>query len=145
MSSKIFKGFLKHQRCGTDDEDFWIKAKAIYIEQRSIFFKIIEFQYWHVPILEWIHISRRVAWVFAEVLVILLAMNLSMKFQQFNKRLSRTRHQTMWSSYWKEMYQHYVVLCNLTEKANEFVSPILLGVTLVNFFFLCERLYRQYA
>jgi Trehalose receptor len=72
-------------------------------------------------------------------------MNLSMLYQQFNERLLMFRHQIMWSSYWKEMYDHFLQLCSLVEHVNEFVSPLLVVITLADFFFLCERLYRQYA
>lgn len=121
------------------------QSRSKYVQQRSILFTIIEFQHWHIPIFEWIHISRRVAWGFSEVLIIVIAMNLSMKFQQFNERLSRVDCQTVWTSYWKEMHDHYAMLCSLVEKANDFVSPVLIVITFVDFFFLCERLYRQYA
>lgn len=144
MSSVLYKGYLKHLRC-KEREEFWITAKSIYIEQRSVLFTIIKFEYWLIPIFEWIHISRRVAWGFSEVLIIVIAMNLSMKFKQFNERLLRVRFQTVRASYWKEMYNHYVMLCNLVEKANDILSPILILITFADFFFLCERLYRQYS
>lgn len=145
MSSELYKGFLKYERCASHGEEFWSTAKIVYIEQRSVLFKVIQFQYWHIPIFEWLHVSRRVAWGFSEVIIIVLAMNLSMKFQQFNERLSRVRFQTLWHSYWKEMYDHYLMLCNLVDIANDFVSPVLIVITFADFFFLCERLYRQYV
>lgn len=138
-------GYLKHERCVGDKEEFWQTAKSIYIHQRSILFKFIDFHYWYVPIFEWIHISRRVSWGYSEVLIIVLSMNLSMMYQQINERLLRTRHQVMWNSYWKETYEHYEQLCRLVERASDFVSPLLVVITLADFFFLCERLYRQYA
>jgi Trehalose receptor len=145
MSSELFRGYMKHKRCFGDDEGFWATGKSIYIEQRSIMFKVINFEYWHIPIFEWIHISRRASWGFSEVFIIVFALDLSMKFKLFNERLLRVRYQTLWSSYWKEMYEDYVKLCNLVEKGNELVSSLLVVITFTDFFFLCERLYRQYA
>jgi Trehalose receptor len=145
MSSELFRGYMKHKRCFGDDESFWVAGRSIYIEQRSIMFKVINFEYWHIPIFEWIHISRRASWGFCEVFIIAFAMDLSMKFKLFNERLLRVRYQTLWSSYWKEMYEDYVKLCNLVEKGNELVSSLLVVITFTDFFFLCERLYRQYA
>lgn len=145
MSSEIYKGYLKHKRCVGDEKDFWLTVKSIYIEQRSVLFKVIDFHYIYIPIFEWVHISRRVAWSFSEVLIILIAMNLSMKFNQFYDRLSRIRQQIVWDSYWRIMREHYVMLCELVEKASDFTAPLLVAITFTDFFFLCERLYKQYA
>jgi hypothetical protein len=35
------------------------------------------------------------------------------------------------------------MLCELLDKANEFVGPLLITTTFVNFFFLCERIYKK--
>lgn len=81
------------------------------------------------------HISRRVAWSFSEVLIILIAMNLSIKFNQFYDRLNRIRQQIVWDSYWRIMREHYIML----------LVALLVAIILTDFFFLCERLYKQYA
>jgi len=145
MTSELYKGYLKHERCIGDGEDFWMTAKPIYIQQRSVLFRIITFEYWYIPIFEWVHISRRVAWAVSEVLCICIAMNISMKFRQYCDRLQGYRHQIVWSSYWTELREHYVMLCLLIDKANEFVSPLIVIITFADFFFLCERLFKQYA
>lgn len=144
MSSEIYKGYLKFQRCNNSG-DFFSLAKSIYVEQRSVLFKVIDFQYYYIPIFELVHISRRVAWGYSEVLIILIAINLSMKFRQFYERLNRIRHQIVWDSYWKIMFTHYVMLCELVEKTSDFFSSLLTLITFTDFFFLCERLYKQYS
>lgn len=144
MASELYKGYLTNLRCDGDLDELWAIAEKIYVRQRSILFKVIRFRLWHIPVFEWIHISRRVAWGFSEVFIVLLAMNLSMKFKHFNQRLLRTRHGILWKSYWKETYEHYVQLCSLVEKADDFVSPILLVIIFADFFFLLEQLYQQY-
>jgi hypothetical protein len=131
--------------CAAHDEDFWPTAKKIYIAQRSIFFKIIDFNYLYIPIFEWMHICRRAAWAYSEVLIIVFAMNLSMMYRKFNGRLLRIRNQVMWHSYWNEMRQHYLQLCNLVEHANGFASPLLIAIVFADFFFLCERLFRLFS
>jgi hypothetical protein len=137
-----FEGYQKHELCSGHDEEFWPAAKEIYIAQRSILFKVIDFNYIYVPIFEWIHLARRAAWSYSEVLIIVFAMDLSLMFQIFNKRLIRIRNQAMWTSYWKEMRQHYLQLCALVEHANKFASPLLAIIVFSDFFFLCERLFR---
>lgn len=144
MLGAIHREFNKHERCRDPSETFWKTAKLIYIQQRSIAFRYIDFEFWHIPIFEWIHISRRVAWGFGEVLIIIIALNLSMKFQQFNERLLRVHFQILWNSYWKESLDNYILICNLVDLGNEIVSPILCVITFADFFFLCERLYRQF-
>jgi gustatory receptor len=144
MSSEIYKGYLRHEHCNPHD-DFLPVAKAIYIEQRSHLFRIIGFHYLYIPIFELVHIAKRVAWTFTEVLIISMALNLSMKFKQFYAKLDRVKDQVMWSSYWSLMREHYRILCELLEMANDFIAPLLIIVTFTDFFFLCERLYKQYA
>lgn len=95
--------------------------------------------------MEWIHISRRVSWGFPETLIIIFAMNLSMKFKQFYERLYLTRHQIVFDSYWQTMRENYVMICELVDLANEFFGPLLTATTFVDFFFLCERIYKLLA
>lgn len=105
----------------------------------------MKFHYAYVPVLEWVHISRRVAWAYCEVLIIVFAMNASLMFRKFNQRLKRIQHQIMWHLYWKEMHDHFLELCKLVEHANSFASPLLAIFVFADFFFLCERLYRLCA
>ncbi|KAG5679765.1 hypothetical protein PVAND_009305 [Polypedilum vanderplanki] len=146
MSSEIYIGYLKFERCSNDDDaDFSPIAKEIYIQQRSILFRLIDFNYFYIPIFEFVHISRRVHWCFVELFIIILGMNLSLKFNQFYERLNKVRQQIVWDGYWRMSREHYVMLCELSEKASEFSSPLLTLITFADFFFLCERLYKQYA
>lgn len=68
-----------------------------------------------------------------------------MMFRKFTDRLARIRNQIMWHSYWKEMHEHFIQLCNLVEHANSLLSPLLALIVFADFFFLCERLFRLLA
>lgn len=59
MTSEMYKGYLKYEHCVGDDENFWMTAGQIYVEQRSVLFRIIGFHYFYIPIFEFVHISRR--------------------------------------------------------------------------------------
>lgn len=128
-----------------DNETFWPTAKSIYIQNTSIIFRIAKFYNWYAPLIEWVHIARAIAWPLSEMFIIILAVNLSLMFRKFNERLIRTQSQVMWSSYWKEMREHFLQICNLVDHANDFISPLITVIIFCDFFFLCERLYRLFA
>jgi hypothetical protein len=144
MGSQIVKGYLKFKKCHNGSDDGF-SFTSIYIHERSVIFRYVDFHYVVIPFFEWFHIARRVSWVYAEVLMIIFAINITMKLTHYYERLNRVRRQIVYDSFWRTMREHYIMLCELIESTSEFFSPLLLIVTFADFFFLCERLYKQYA
>lgn len=94
---------------------------------------------------EYYFLSVRLIWTISPVIVLAFAKNISVKFDQFNERLNETPVTSLSKSLWLEFYEHYMIICNLLNKANEMMSPLIIPLAFFDFFFLCERLYRNFS
>lgn len=120
------------------------------LKKRSVFYTFFDldgyYGYYRLlfPLFEFSYVSTHCGWEISVVIIISFAMNLSMKFKQFSDRLKRTEVVAMNSFFWNEMLQHYLALCDLVDEANKILAPIIMVLTFFDFFFLCERIYRQF-
>lgn len=138
----LLKEYFLFRQCDRKLEEFSPIAQSIYLGQSLYFLRLTGFHFAWLPFSEFIQISRRVAWGFPEAIIIIFAMNLSMKLRQFYEQLNLSRYQIVFDSYWRKMRERYVMLCELIEMANEFFGPLLIATTFLDFFFLCERIYK---
>lgn len=144
IAASYYRVYIRSVRCNRTVDGFWNVTKQKIISSRSVFYQYTSFNFATFLLFEYIYNSIRIVWTFSAMIVIGFAMNLSMRFQQFNDRLNRTRSSSLTKSFWNEVHEHYVTICNLVEKTNDMLMPITVAIAFFDFFFLCERIYRQF-
>lgn len=145
VGAGVIKTHIKNQKCNVTDADLWLTTKTWLMITRTQFYNVTGFSWVYFIIFEYFYLSTRFVWLLCPTFVISFALNLSMKFQQIKERLKNTNSIQMNRTFWHEIHRDYLIVCNLTLKASEFLSPMISGIMSFDFFFLCERLYRQFS
>lgn len=140
----MIKAHIKNVHCNITD-DLWAIAKTLFMVTRTEFYTLTGFSWIYFVIFEYFYLSNRLIWVLCPTLIISFALNISMKFQQIKKRLEKTNPIQMNQSFWNEIYNHYLIVYNLTMKASSFLSLMISIIVFIDFYLLVERLYRQFS
>lgn len=142
----VYHTYVQQRQCNITwtENQAWNELKITIMAARSVFYNYTGFSWFFFILFEYYFLSVRLVWTFSPVIVLAFALNVSTKFNQFNERLNSTPISSLTRSFWREAYEHYVIICNLLEKANDIMSPIIVSLTFFDFFFSCERIYRNF-
>lgn len=141
FKSAVEKTEIQIKGCDETKRDFW---KIFYVNERQVFFTVIPYESWQIPILEWYELIKTICWTYSEVFVSAVAITLATRFQQLTNRLKFYEKRHLSDSFWHEIRCHYNILCNLVLKADRMLSPFILVYSFSNMFFICQKIFTQF-
>jgi hypothetical protein len=89
-------------------------------------------------------IIKNMCWVFPEILIISMSLGIVTRFDQLTNRLEIYNGTVLSQNFWHEIYSHYVLLCDMVNKADQILSPMVLIYSFSNLFFICEKIFRLF-
>lgn len=148
VAAEVYHVYQRKKYCTNltwHGSDVLNETRKAIMASRSVFYNYTNFSWFYFFLFEYYFLSVRLVWTISPVIVLAFALNISIKFDQFNERLNDTPVQLLTKSLWREFYEHYMIICNLLDRANDMMSPLIVPLTFFDFFFSCERIYRNFS
>lgn len=137
---------LKIERCNLTDPD----VGRIYIEDTKKFWWLIwDYHPLQILVFEYGNYSITYCWNFIDIMVMLMSVMVSYRFDQIYDRVKTTKGNGMTTfmypqKFWKEIRSHYVDVLRMLHRINEEIS-LLTVMSLGNaIYFICLQLYNSF-
>ncbi|KAM7357513.1 gustatory receptor 64b [Cochliomyia hominivorax] len=138
--NSFHKSNLERTQCKLNIS-YW---ESLYVRERPHLQNVIPFQYWLLPLLEWINLTLAYPRSFTDAFVVIISIGLASRFRQIHLRIESVRGKAMPSIFWKETREHFLVLKRLMRIINMEISPIILLGLANNMYFICFQLFNSF-
>ncbi|XP_055611508.1 gustatory receptor for sugar taste 64a-like [Uranotaenia lowii] len=140
LSAEFTEQYMEDRRCGWAKND----VLKVYAMRNYGYVFHLPWMPFNLPVLlylRFIHYSITLAWTYQDVTIVIMSSYLTMRFGQLFARVEAARTLRLPSSFWQEIREHHVILCELLNRTNHMISPLLLSscfnnVALISYFAL---------
>lgn len=141
----IVKSFYNNQQtiqnCNVNESEFF---HSYLIAYRYHLTDVIPYHVIEFPFFEWINILMTYSWNFIDLLLILISVALSTRFNQINDRLSNpTASSADDENFWNQIRVHYYAMLDLVDVIDQEISMLVLVSTGHNLFTMCVIIFES--
>lgn len=129
---------IKH--CNVNESEFF---HSYLIAYRYHVLDVIPYHIAEFPLCEWINLLMTYSWNFIDLLIVIISIGLSTRFDQINQRLIKSQGIEVADGFWGEIREHYYSLIDLVEIIDEEFSILILIGTGHNLFSLCTSIFES--
>ncbi|XP_058975802.1 gustatory receptor for sugar taste 64b-like [Musca domestica] len=135
------KSDLERRQCNLN-VSYW---ETLYGRERPHLSMVIPFQYWTLPIYEWLNLTLAYPRSFTDVFIIIISIGLAARFRQLHLRMKAVQGKPMPAIFWLETREHYLVLRKLLRLVNNELSALILLASANNMYFICFHLFNSFV
>jgi len=141
LAASIHENHLQLIHCHPKSEIFWENYLARYRPHLLHHFPYTPFE---LPFYEWINLLQAFAWSFSDVLVILMAIGITTRFNQFYNRFQsilKSKELMTHEDIWTDLRLHYFKLIELVQFVDSQISMLLLVSMSHNMFVMLLKIF----
>lgn len=98
------------------------------------------------PPLQWLSTTMAFTWNYLDLLIVVISLGLSTRFNQINHRLrSNDYNGIMTDQYWLSIRLHYIELVELLNRVDHEISLVILLSCSSNLFYICYQVYNSFS
>ncbi|XP_058975801.1 gustatory receptor for sugar taste 64b-like [Musca domestica] len=119
--------------------------EILYYRERPHLRLVIPFQYWMLPLLEWLDLTLAYPRNFTDAFIALVSVGLATRFRQIYLRIRHVQGKPMPSIFWLETREHYLMLKKLLRDLNKEMSVLIFLSGANNMYFICCQLFNSFT
>lgn len=140
MSTVLYNNQKIIEKCHVNESEFF---HSYLIAYRQHLVDVIPYHVIEFPVYEWINILMTISWHFMDLLIVLISIGLTTRFNQINRRLIASQRIVLREKFWNEIRTHYYALIDLVDEIDGQFSILILISTGHNLFSLCTSIFES--
>uniref|UniRef100_A0A5H2X5P1 Gustatory receptor n=1 Tax=Bactrocera latifrons TaxID=174628 RepID=A0A5H2X5P1_BACLA len=120
---------------------FW---ESLYRRERPHLSKVLPFNFWYLPVVEWINLTLAYPRSFTDAFIICVSVGLASRFHQLYLRIESVHNKVLPMLFWTEVREHFLELIHLMRLLNDKIAPLILLACSNNMYFICFQLFNSF-
>ncbi|XP_017472222.1 PREDICTED: gustatory receptor for sugar taste 64b [Rhagoletis zephyria] len=120
---------------------FW---ESLYRRERPHLSKVVPFNIWYLPVMEWINLTLAYPRSFTDAFIICVSVGLAARFHQLHLRIEAVHDKALPILFWSEVREHFLELLQLMRLVNDHIAPLILLACSNNMYFICFQLFNSF-
>ncbi|KAJ6635418.1 Gustatory receptor for sugar taste 64a [Pseudolycoriella hygida] len=137
QGNTIYNFYMKINICQVNVNDKW---QHFFLYEYPHVFAVLPYNFVFTIFTQWIITSLTFGWNYMDIFIIVTSIGLATRFKQINQRLEEMENNPIDEPLWAEIRHHYVLLCELVETVDKYISGITLLSCTNNLYFICYQL-----